>query len=323
MQERLKQINHYINNYESNKDSTVLNYYSIFELSESSDINLLMENIKNKKLKILFHPDLLAYIPEQNKQSFKVLSDAVTDMENIFSNSKSKLMYDENLKKANSQKNDQQMQSTKNISDLDRLNSIAITNILKHGFKFNVEAFGMIVKQGNFNGITKTKSSRTKADILGRKKIETILNFFTPKNVDAQNIDAKVINYYSYLLHQCPELKEKLDVYINACVETASKYNFDQVAYAINYVYQNYSDEEEIDNLYNGFTNNNSSRRKIKELVNPNDVIILSRIYLNIYKNDKYQNAEIYKMSDEQIITEFIDTLEEEFSKQNTTNHHR
>ena len=67
MQERLKQINHYINNYESNKNSTLLNYYSIFELTESNDINLIMESIKNKKLKILFHPDLLAYIKEQNK----------------------------------------------------------------------------------------------------------------------------------------------------------------------------------------------------------------------------------------------------------------
>ena len=200
MQERLKQINQYINNYESNKNSTVLNYYNIFELTDSSDINLIMESIKNKKLKILFHPDLLAYIPEQNKQSFKVLSDAVKDMENIFSNSKNKSMYDDKLKKATFKNDTQQMQSNKNISDLDRLNNIAVTNILKHGFKFNVEAFGMIVRHGNFNGITNTKASRTKADMLGRKKIETILNFFTPKNMDAQNIDAKVINYYSYLL---------------------------------------------------------------------------------------------------------------------------
>lgn len=307
MQERLKQINHYINNYESNKDSTILNYYSIFELTESNDINLIMESIKNKKLKILFHPDLLAYIKEQNKESFKVLSNAVKDMENIFSNPKNKLMYDERLKKATIEK----PKKIKNISDLDKLNDIVLTNIQKYGFKFTSEALDMIIRNETFKGITKTNDSRQKANVLGKKKIETILNFFTPKNINGQNIEAKVINYFSYIMNQNPKLKEKLDTYINACFETASKYDIGQVSYAINHVYNNSSNEENLGKIYTGFTNTNSSRQNLKELVNPKDIIILSRIYLNIYKNNKYPNAEIYKMSNQQIIDEFLIALEE------------
>ena len=88
MEEKIKQIIHYIKNYEQNKIGNILNFYKIFELVETSDILALQREIKTKKLKILFHPDLLAYIPANYQKDFEILSESIKDMENIFSDEK-------------------------------------------------------------------------------------------------------------------------------------------------------------------------------------------------------------------------------------------
>lgn len=318
MEEKIKQIIHYIKNYEQNKIGNILNFYKIFELVETSDILALQREIKTKKLKILFHPDLLAYIPANYQKDFEILSESIKDMENIFSDEKLKLKYDENLKKEAVKRLKPKNENFKKASDLERLNSIVLENIKKHGFKFTSEALEMIIGLSDFRGITNTGDSRNKAIKLGSKKIETILNFFTPKNCPKNNLNAKIVNYYSKLIHQNYELKEIYDAYVNACETTALKYGIYQVSEAIN---ECLDDNHEINNknqLYSGFTNDKDARKKIIELVKPVDIIMLSRIYLYLNKKDLEQESEIFSLSDKLVISRFLEVLESSLQKQNT-----
>lgn len=329
MQEKLSQITHYIENYEKNKTSNVLNYYEIFELIESSNISSIMESIKKKKLKILFHPDLLAYIPEEHKNSFEILSDAVKDMENIFSSLKSKEFYDEKLKQATIKKREEtteKFNQTKDFNntneDLDDFNDIIATNIKKHGFKFTSEAINMILNKESFRGITNTSNCRNRAINLGKKKIKAIISSF--RNAKSINVNTDIINYYSFLIYQNSELKEKMDAYINACTKTALKYRFSQVEFAINQTLKTNFNDTNLNDFYPGFTNDGAAREKLNDLVNPKDLVFLSRIYLNIHRVNNYQSDDyLLYLSDTQIIREFVNLLEEQLTKEETNKHHR
>lgn len=338
MEEKLSKILHYIGNYQKfcYKDD-LLDYYQVFELSKDDSCKNLINKIKQNRLKVLFHPDLENYIPDEYRQDFMILSDSIRDMENVFSDHSSKERYDNELKKNkknafkqsrydesqenyyegskkgksnenNQSDNNEQSFSAVFVSEAEKFqfDESVKFNIKKYGFDFTFDSIKSFVFNKRSAGFTREEGVRRFIEGLGQDKIYSILKEYGDNKEFSLTNLSSIVYYFLSLLNG--ELRVKMDSFISAVTETIFKYDNVQGERAVlSFLCFGYLD---------CFTNDNNARINLAFNVKKGDGRMLVVMYLAMYRNfvEKYNFENLFNLSNADLSKEFVSFLSEQLN---------
>ena len=296
MEKRIDKILEYLNKYNRYaKNKEVINYYKLFNIAKNKDITEIQKEIK--KLRILFHPDNLLYIPDKYQNDFSEISKLIIDMQSCFSSHESRKNYDDILEEFLENCNDVEYVLELNA---DKLNYAVVENIKKCGFLSTFISLGCLLNTGKVSNFTKVNKVKQIISELGRGKVIAVLkNYDFSKELGVKKI---IINYFVELVKNDKELFNKFNCYLNACYTTLAMYGENHAYCAIRNLYGS--------NLYEGFVEVNGSRKKLRDNVLSSDVIILMFIYFE-YFNSEFKNSDvsIYDLSSDEVIGNFVNDL--------------
>lgn len=320
MKENLPVILEYMELYRRElKGDSILNFYRLFGLEESISFSDLQDFIKNKRIKILFHPDLEGYLPEDLQEDFRHLShEVISIIDDDFSNKQKKESYDQKLKECRKEKQSreakrnfessnfqtEQFDGSKNDQNfLEQkviLEECLRDNIDKHGFSFTMQALKEFCWEDYNMGFTRDKGVRSRMQELGEDVVVKIICMNSRKG-EQENLDYDEIlfDYFSDLIFRDEKLRSKLMCYVSGCTTTIAKYNQvfgrkDQCTYAISQFISK--------GVFSGFTNDNGIRDRLKANIDSKDGVFLTQTYLysfrEFFPEYRYDSLEIMSVSD-------------------------
>lgn len=315
-EEEKKQVYLYLQNYiyQKQKYDDYIDYYELCNLDEHMTIEQLQQQIKQKKLTKLFHPDQERTLDSEFQTIFRECSQQIQDMKNIFSSESLKYRYDSLLKQQKGNQKD-----TSNINDTQKLSFTkeeenhlerAIeTTIYKYGFYQGYIALQKAARD-DFSSVTKDNNSRELLKQMGSKKIKDIIkaNRVDIMETKSNNI---VMDYYNKIINKSG-LKEKAEVFYNACLETAKKYDLHADLYQTDYAISYYIEDLNMDY----FTNKNVDKQELCKL-SPKDIQILisAKMHTLSKENKEYLFSDFSKKSSEEQIRLFSKEIKKEARK--------
>lgn len=298
-EETKRQIYQYLKKYVNQKQehSDYIDYYELCNLDESMSVEKLQKEIKKKKLEKLFHPDQEAYLDSEFQSVFRECSNKIKDMINVFSEQNSKDRYDKELKEQKASNEElkrryeedleRQKTSSENttygyqkkgdipitMEDKKYLERAIETTIYKFGFYHGYIALQKTLRD-DFSMITNENHGRDLLKQVGVQKIRKIIET-EETDIMESNPNNMVMNYYSKIINKSG-LKEKAEVFYNACLQTALKYDLEndpkQTEDAI-FLYISCLD-------MGAFTNKNVDKQELAKL-SPQDVQTLIRVKMH------------------------------------------
>lgn len=302
-EETKKQIYQYLQKYLNQKqEQDCIDYYELCDLNENMTIEQLQKEIEQKGLTKLFHPDQESYLDREFQGAFRECSSKIGDMKNIFSDQKSKNRYDKALKEEKASKEEskrrhkeeseeqkvnkentasryQEKGDTPITSEEKKYLERAIeTTIYKFGFYQGYMALQKALR-GDFSMVTNENHSRDFLKQVGMKKIRKIIET-EETDIMERNPNNMVMDYYSKIINK-RGLQEKAEVFYNACLQTALKYDLNgnhQTDGAIN-AYMSSLD-------MNHFTNQNVDKQELCKF-SPLDVQMLMCVKMHHFGKEK------------------------------------
>lgn len=297
--ERLIIIKEICDKYKHNND-----YYSLFDLNPDMPISTIQALIKQKRLNVLFHPDQIGFIPEEYKQIFKIISDMIPDVLDVFSSYQSKEKYDKKLEEKKQKEENPELE----------LQQAIINNAKKYGWESTFCALKDYMQSGYLLGFTRSYRVRETIKKIGYAKLTEIISsssygdLTTFKTIDNNQI---IMNYITEIFEKNSGLKRKMNCLIDACNETYRKYDKYQVEYAI-------TEFATVGNP-NAFTSTNNARSKIKENIKQEEIEFMLLIELNKKRleNKNYAYSYTKKLNLEKLTSYFVKEI---IVAQNTNN---
>lgn len=273
--ETIRQIHVYLKNYVEQKHDhpDYIDYYEMFDMDSSMSLDEIKKNLKDKKIRKLFHLDQAAYLDKEIVDVYMESIDEVTEMNSVFANERLKKQYDEKL---NSRKQSKEKPQEEKIQDEDLnwqetiiLDNAIRNTIDKYGFYQGYMALQHALKN-DFSLITNDNNFRTALSDIGTEKVREIV---FSKRVDIMETDSNNIamDYFSRIIEE-KQYNFKRDCFSNMCMETAIKYDVKQGINQLGSAIDRFINEN---NPY-GFTNNNGARDTfIRNEIKPKDAWIL------------------------------------------------
>jgi hypothetical protein len=80
-------------------DSNPIDFYQLFEIDKDMNLMEINKDIKNKRIRVLFHPDQIGVIPDEYKATFEKICNSIPDLVNAFSTRENRDKYDSSLAK--------------------------------------------------------------------------------------------------------------------------------------------------------------------------------------------------------------------------------
>lgn len=249
-EETKKQIYQYLKNYMSQKQehSDYIDYYELCNLDESMSIEQIQKKINQKEFLKLFHSDQENYLDREFQSVFRECSNTIGNMQSTFSNQISKAYYDKELKEKKARneelkrryEKDLEKQKTRKKNTVQEKDDIPITmeekkyleravetTIYKFGFYHGYMALQMALRN-DFSKITNENHGRDLLKQVGVQKIRKIIEA-EETNIMESNPNNMVMSFYSKIINKSG-LQEKADVFYNACLQTALKYDLENNA---------------------------------------------------------------------------------------------
>lgn len=330
-EEEKKQVYQYLKNYidQKEKHSNYIDYYELCDLSSNMSIEELQAAIKEKKLVKLFHPDQEGKFEDDLKLVFRECSDKVKDMVHVvFADDNHKIQYDnmlvqeknsreessfvyeekqeENSKEESSFVYEEKQEKPFTIQDENILERAIETTIYKYGFYQGYIALQKSARN-DFSYVTKDNSSRELLSQVGSKKIKEIIKSNRLDIMETKS-NSIVMDYYCKLISKSG-LREKANVFYNACLETAKKYDLKSDRYQTDYAISYYINDLNMDY----FTNKNVDKNELCKMP-PQDIKILmsAKIHTLGRKNPDYLFSNFSKKSSEEQIRLFAKEIKTE-----------
>ena len=242
-------------------DTNPINFYELFEINKNMSLAEINRDIKNKRIRIIFHPDQVAFIPDEYKKTFQKISDSITDLIDVFSSEKNKEKYDSKLSKSTARKNE-----TKTAQEIRDFENAIIITAQKHGWKHMIEAISKAI-HNDFYGFTRNGNARNIVKSLGANKIKSIIldsSIFELDNEYRINEEQMIANYLSDMFFNNQILEKQALALQYAIEQTFNKYGNLQVYKAIN-KYATIGDPY-------GITGDGNARNELRYHVRPQDV---------------------------------------------------
>lgn len=164
-----------------------------------------------------------------------------------------------------------------------KLKECLVINIEKYGFDFTEKALKEYLLENKITGFTREQNVRSIIKSLDRQLVYRYILEFTNHLENPQELDTYLMNFMSHLILSCKELSKKIDIFLNACVDTIYKYDENRIAPQCNKALYEYCAFQKL----NSFTNKHSVRNRLKENVNPKDARVIILCLLN---NERFQN---------------------------------
>lgn len=322
-EETKKQIYQYLQKYLNQKQehSEYIDYYELCNLNENMTIEQLQKEIKQKELTKLFHPDQEGYLDDEFQGVFRECSNKIGDMKNIFSNQQSKDRYDKELKeqKAINEELEKRRASKENTTNwYQKKDDISITmeekRYLERAIETTIYKFGFYqgyialqkTLSDDFSMVTKENHARDLLKQVGTEKIRKIIEA-EETDIMERNPNNVVMDYYCKIINKSG-LQEKAEVFYNACLQTALKYDLNgncQTDRAISSYIEDLN--------MNGFTNQNVDKQELCKL-SPQDFQLLMCVKMHSLgkENPNYLFSNFSQQDREEQIKVFSETIKKE-----------
>lgn len=280
--------------------SDYIDYYDLFDLDKTMDIEQIKEKLNDKKLRVLFHPDQLAFIEDNFKDVYNDSINYYNSARDTLCDLSSKQEYDKFIEEQNKYK------ITK--EDIKSLEEAIETTIYKYGFYQGFYALKQAAFN-DFNFITAEKKCRSKLQMMGSDKIQKIL-YDNRSNLMEKEVDNVIMDYYAKIINKTG-LNQKKDSFYRACLETTMKYDLNginQTAQAVKIFVNN-------PNRYDVFTNQHLARQELMENgIKPLDAVILmgAKMHGLRSKNEANSYANYNKQSISKQISDFTSVINQE-----------
>lgn len=309
-----KEIYEYLQKYihQKQEHSDYIDYYELYDIDPNLKVDAIRKEMKQKEKYL--HPDQIAFVDEEFKNTFRECSNLFIKAKGVFSSEREKENYDHKLKEKKDKTNNEENNAEKfGGMDSKKLESAIETTIYKYGFYQGYMALQNAARN-EFSYITSENGARKKAQELGGNKIKEII-YQNRKNIMENNTDNLTMDYFCNLIEK-RGLYEKASSFYDACYQTVRKYdllrNDDHTVYAID-LYMKTGEAT-------GFTNRNGVRDNFKNNnLHPLDINILMCAKLHKYGDEdpKYLFSNTFRISDEEKAKLFIPKIKEEVVKMN------
>ena len=250
-------------------DTNPIDFYQLFQIDRNMNLMEINKDIKNKRIRVMFHPDQIGVIPDEYKATFEKICNSIPDLVNVFSTRENRDKYDASLVKANSMESDETIMDKPEVKAEDRQNfeNAIIVTASKYGWKHIVNALSKVINKGQFNGFTRDNSARDIVEQIGPDVIKEIVLESSYTDVDdyfRMNMEQVIANYISDLFKNNQIMARRVDALKNAIDQTMYKYNHNQVYSAMT----KYAQTGNADSV----TSTNNARRDLTYFVKPDDV---------------------------------------------------
>ena len=166
-----KEIYEYLRKYvhQQQEHSDYIDYYELYDINPNLKVDAIRKEMKQKEKYL--HPDQIAFVDEEFKNTFRECSNLFIKAKGVFSSAREKENYDYKLK--------QKKDKTNNVEKFDgidskKLESAIETTIYKYGFYQGYMALQNAARN-EFSYITSENGARKKAQELGGNKIKEII----------------------------------------------------------------------------------------------------------------------------------------------------
>lgn len=96
--ERLEEVFKILSNYDESQ--SIVDYYQLFGFNKNMSIEEIKNQIKQKRLQVLFHPDQISFVPQEYHEKYLKMIEITKDVVNTFDNYQNKEAYDNRLYQA-------------------------------------------------------------------------------------------------------------------------------------------------------------------------------------------------------------------------------
>ena len=271
-------------------DTNPIDFYQLFELDKSKNIMEITKDIKNKRIRVMFHPDQLGIVPDEYKATFEKICASIPDLANAFSSKENRSKYDSSLE--NITKTEEQAKNDDNITELEKTNlqNAIVKTASKHGIRQMVRAIVEAMKN-NFKGFTSEGYSRSIVENLGSDKIREIVFESSYPDMTKQNYEMSMeqaaANYMSDLINKIDFFSIQAQTVNYAINQTLNRRGEGQVYYAMNKFYKkNDDDTSTVESI-----SSKDARKYMEMYVNPRDV---KEILLLLNNQSRFEDASNY-----------------------------
>lgn len=210
-------------------DSNPIDFYQLFEIDKNMNLMEINKDIKNKRIRALFHLDQIGVVPEEYKGVFQKISNSIPDLVNAFSTRENRSKYDSNL--TSSKTLDEELEKKSIIitaKDKNNLEYSVIQTAIKYGWKHIVDAIVEFINNNSASRFTRTGDARDIITQLGADKVREIVMSSSYNDIDNNvnlTIQQVVANYISEMFQTNQFLRQQADAITAAIVNTMDKYN--------------------------------------------------------------------------------------------------
>lgn len=333
--ERLNEVVKILSRYSDSKE--LVDYYQLLELDQNMTLEELQNQIKKRKIQVLFHPDQISFIPLEYQSKYLKMIEIIKDVINTFDSPKNKVAYDRKLQEQSRYDNNQNFTSYSNrdssyqsyedmnnkTQDLEALKfrEAIVANAMKYGFEFTRTALRNLMIDNSVKGFTRDHNVRNIISSISKEKIISILSDASVEDVmqgKKMSTEELIMNYLTDLIFGYQQFRNQVLCLEQACLNTIYRYDLQ------GYKGQTYRALERFSSMgdVSAFTNTNNARnnlitsgietRNIKFLMqcslnskrheNPNFAyqnLIDSGLTLELYYDMVYQEAKSNTNSDE------------------------
>lgn len=318
-QGRFSEVYKYLKKYIEQKEehSDYIDYYELYDLDRNMSVSELKNEIKEKKLRILFHPDQVSSIEGYFKEAFKENSIEVLKMINILSDQNLRDRYDSELeefkKKTYEDKDKHQSSEYATVEYNEKDLEIAMeTTIYKQGFYNGYYALNMAIRD-NYNYVTRENGARERVRKLGSDSIKRILYDKRKVIMEDQSLNC-IMDYYNDIINKTG-LSERANSFYSMCLGTALIYDtvndLGQLSFALGkFIDQNDS---------SAFFNYDNRKQDFQDSnINSYDawILMMAKIHSKREENEDYSFANMSEKSHEQQIKTFSKIMIKEAKEQ-------
>ena len=281
-------------------DGNPIDFYQLFELDKEMNLMELKKDIKNKRIRVMFHPDQLGIVPDEYKATFQKICDSIPELDNVFYSKENRSKYDQELEAAKEKADEtiQEEPETVEITseDKSKLEQAIIQTANKYGWEHMVKSLVEVILNNNAVRFTRDGNARDMINELGQEKIRDIVLSASYNDIDANaDLSAEQIaaNYITEIFRTNQVLRTSADALTEALDQTATKYSWSHAYVAMkNYV--------ELDDP-NWITGKENARKNLVTYVNPRDVRAMLMFInngfrfnspVNLYTNTKNQDIQ-------------------------------
>ena len=282
--------------------SNPLDFYQLFDIDRNMNLMEINKDIKNKKIRAMFHPDHVESvdIPPEYSDIYKVIVNSIPDLVNAFSTKENRKKYDQDLeiaKKKQERNSDDSETIIISRDDIKTFDQVLIKNSIKYDWEHVINAIATLMNNNDPTGFTREENGRNFIRELGVAKVRDIV--FPSSYKDLNNnvqLDSRQIamNYISDLFQKNDYLKNQANTVKKAIAATVTRYDVVQAKEAI----KKYANE------YNpcGITSNMNARGELRAYVNPKDVAFIIKAINN---QDRFLSPSNYYFNTERQSTDY------------------